>query len=146
MRREGRSWSNRLLVLAVRPNQAPESRFGFAVSKRIGNAVLRNRIRRRLREVARRSRDLVPPGHDLVFIARQPSGQVGFQELAEATSDLLQKAFGRQASASRPSGPVEDGRDRRQVVEKASAGSDTRLQATAFAFASARLSLRPILL
>ena len=53
VRREGRSWSSPLAVLIAAPNAADHTRFGFAVGKRIGNAVTRNRVKRRLREAER---------------------------------------------------------------------------------------------
>ena len=49
--REGRGWANRLLVLKIIPNDLDRNRFGFLAGKRIGKAVVRNRVKRRLREV-----------------------------------------------------------------------------------------------
>ena len=53
IRRGDRSVADRILVLCLLPNGLPYSRFGFSISKRIGNAVTRNRIKRRLREIMR---------------------------------------------------------------------------------------------
>jgi ribonuclease P protein component len=80
--------------LAAARNQGDQSRFGFSVGKRIGNAVTRNRTKRRLREAVWQHRDLIPSGYDLVFIARHSIGQVGFQQIEQAVQRLVLKAFG----------------------------------------------------
>lgn len=81
--RKGRSHGNNLLVLRVRPNGLALSRFGFVTGKAVGNAVARNRTKRRLREIARRLNVL--PGFDLVIGARKPA--------ADATYIMLEKAL-----------------------------------------------------
>ena len=63
------------MVLCRHPNGLHISRFGFSVSRRIGNAVVRNRVRRLMREAVRLQRDLVSPGWDVALIAR--AGIVG---------------------------------------------------------------------
>jgi ribonuclease P protein component len=92
IRRQGRSYSNELLVLSLLPNDLPYSRFGFSVSSRIGNAVDRNRIKRRLREAMRLRMDSVKPGWDLVFIARNPIRSADYQEMDTACARLLRRA------------------------------------------------------
>ena len=88
----GKSWSNPFIVLCVAPNQLATSRFGFSVSKRIGNAVCRNRVKRRLREAVRAYVDLLKPGYDVVIIARVGVRPVCFAEVAEAVAHLLGRA------------------------------------------------------
>ena len=90
VRRRGRSWSNSALVLVALPNGLGVSRFGFTVGKRVGNAVVRNRIKRRLREVARHSE--VARGWDLVVIARGEAASANFQGLGVALTSLLRRA------------------------------------------------------
>ncbi|MBT3363684.1 MAG: ribonuclease P protein component [Chloroflexi bacterium] len=86
---KGRSWANRLLALRVLENELEVYRFGFSVSKRLGNAVVRNKVKRRLREAAR----LTPTvkGWDLVVIARQPAGTASYDQLKKALEDLLKR-------------------------------------------------------
>ncbi|RIK46299.1 MAG: ribonuclease P protein component [Chloroflexi bacterium] len=92
IRRLGRSYSNEYLVLCILPNQLPYSRYGFSVSSRIGNAVTRNRIKRRLREAVRLRMDSIQPGWDLVFIARNPIRSADYHQMDAACARLLRRA------------------------------------------------------
>ena len=78
--RAGRPRRHRLFSLRVRPNQLGHVRYGFAVQRRIGGAVIRNRVRRRFRAVVRE----LPPGdgYDLLIVARPPCAQASYQEIA----------------------------------------------------------------
>ena len=88
--KRGRSWSNRLLVLAVRPNGIEFSRFGFSVGKRVGISVVRNKVKRRLREL---TRGVEPKNsYDVVFIARKDAGEATYDELAASANTLLERA------------------------------------------------------
>ncbi|MCH8815204.1 MAG: ribonuclease P protein component [Chloroflexi bacterium] len=88
--RRGRSWNNHLLVLRTLLNDLPHSRYGFVTSKRVGNAVARNRIRRRLKEVIRTLS--LREGWDVVFSAKTSTADASFQQLRLAVVDLLTKA------------------------------------------------------
>jgi ribonuclease P protein component len=92
VKKDGRSWSDSLLVLCVLPNGLEYSRFGFSVSKRVGKAAVRNRVKRLLRETARLRQAVVSPGRDLVFIARRPIGEASFREVDRSVDRLLRQA------------------------------------------------------
>ncbi len=59
----------------------PPNRLGLTVSTKVGNAVRRNRIRRRLREVYRLSEDFLAHGYDIVIVARAPAFDTPFSQL-----------------------------------------------------------------
>lgn len=87
---QGRSWSNNLVVLRVLANDLGSSRYGFAVGTRLGAAVVRNRVKRRLREAVRRTP--TKDGWDMVFIARQAAAAADYHTLRRATEELLARA------------------------------------------------------
>lgn len=92
VRRHGRSWANPILVLCVLPNGLAHSRFGFAISQRIGKATVRNRVKRLIREATRLRQPAIAPGWDLVFIARSRIHQADFGQVEAAVAQLLQRA------------------------------------------------------
>jgi ribonuclease P protein component len=92
VRRHGKCWTHRLVVLCVLPNEARSTRFGFSVSKRVGGAVVRNRARRRLREIVRLRLPTISSGWDVVLIARPPIAQAEFRQIEAAVERLLQQA------------------------------------------------------
>ena len=91
-RQRGRSWSSALLALSAAPNDLEVTRCGFVVSRRIGNAVVRNRVRRRLREIVRRLLGTLPQGWDLVFAARPAAAAAAYAELEGTVRELLTRA------------------------------------------------------
>jgi len=87
-----------VLQARAREDSAP-SRVGFTVSKKVGNAVQRNRVRRRLREVVRLSTALTrPTGHDYVLIGRRAALGAPFDRLIAEFAGALKRA----ARASSP--------------------------------------------
>ena len=92
VRRRGRSWTHPLLVLVASGNDLPHSRFGFLVSKRIGKAVMRNRVKRWMREAVRFRLANVLPGWDVVLIARVPIVGADFSDIKQALDSLLRQA------------------------------------------------------
>ena len=89
VRRTGRSWVNELLVLRIASNETGLSRVGFSVSRRVGKAVIRNRVKRRLREIVRQ-RDIAG-SVDIVITARVPAAQASYRELERAVDQLLKR-------------------------------------------------------
>ena len=70
-------------------------RFGFTVSKKVGNAVERNRVRRRLKEVVRLSdRKPMHTGHDYVLIGRQAALKLPFERMTDDFAGALRRAHG----------------------------------------------------
>lgn len=92
VRTQGRSWSDPLLVLSRAPNALDVSRFGFSVSRRIGGATVRNRMRRLMREAVRLQCDLVSPGWDVVFIARKGILGADYWAVERSVTRLLRLA------------------------------------------------------
>lgn len=87
---KGSSWSSRLLVMRALPNNLVVSRYGLSVSKRVGNAVIRNRTKRRLKEILRV--EPIKPGWDIVFIVRPGAAESVFIKLRESVENLLFRA------------------------------------------------------
>jgi ribonuclease P protein component len=92
VRREGSRWQGRGLTLNARPNNLPNSRYGFVVSGRVGKAVVRNQVKRRLREAIRQWLPALATGYDVVLIAHTPAAQASYQELESETGKLLRRA------------------------------------------------------
>jgi ribonuclease P protein component len=94
VRAGGRAWANRGLTLLVAPNALSHNRYGFVVSKRVGKAVTRNLVKRRLREILRQldRAGRIPPGHDLALIVRPALAEASFAEARDAVTELLARA------------------------------------------------------
>jgi len=101
VRRQGRSRKDRLTILVYLPNDLPYSRFGFTASRRVGNAVKRNRARRLLREAVRLRWPDIAPGWGVVFIARPAIVNATFKQVDAACGKLMKRA-GLLVSASLP--------------------------------------------
>lgn len=81
-----------MMVLAARPNELERTRVGLIAGRAVGNAVTRNRAKRKLREAVRAMQPSVPPGWDVVLIARTPLLSSGHEEVIEALRTLLRRA------------------------------------------------------
>ena len=85
-------FANGFLVLYARKNRTEGNRVGVTVSKKLGKAHIRNRVRRRIREVYRLNEELFQPGWDIVVVARTKAIDAGFQYLTKAYLALARKA------------------------------------------------------
>ena len=85
-------YANGMLVLYARPNRLGVNRVGITTGKKLGHAVVRNRARRRLREVYRLNEALFKPGFDIVVVARHKCITADFQKLTKAYLSLAEKA------------------------------------------------------
>jgi len=83
--------ANAYAVLYARKNGTDTNRVGITVSKKLGHAVVRNRVRRRLREVYRLHEDRFQPGWDIVVVARSRAVTAEFTRLTAAYLQLAEK-------------------------------------------------------
>ncbi|MDO5713933.1 MAG: ribonuclease P protein component [Tissierellia bacterium] len=84
-----KTYGNRNLTLYIRKNNLPFTRVGFSINKKVGKAVIRNKLKRRLRELFRKHQDIIKTGYDLVFVVKQSSSTISFQELESAFLHIL---------------------------------------------------------
>lgn len=84
---KGKTSANRYLVLYCRRNGRGVNRMGYTVSSKLGGAVVRNRVRRRLREIARLNMPGLKSGWDVVVVARARAVAASYAELDRAFKD-----------------------------------------------------------
>ncbi len=84
--------ANSYFVLYARPNRTEGNRIGITVSKKLGHAVVRNRTRRRIREIYRLNEQRFAPGWDIVVVARTRAVEAPFGKLTGAFLSLAQKS------------------------------------------------------
>jgi ribonuclease P protein component len=87
--REGRPKANKYLVMYVKTGESGPNRYGFSVSKKVGNSVVRHRITRLLRESVRRHDAFVKTGNRIVIVARKDVKDKSFKEIDGAVFHLL---------------------------------------------------------
>ncbi len=79
--RKGKSRANRQLVLYILSNGTDKNRLGISVSKKVGNSVVRHRIKRLIKEAYRLNEPAFARGYDLVFIARADAAGKTYEEI-----------------------------------------------------------------
>ena len=90
--RKGKSRANRQLVLYILSNGTDKNRLGISVSKKVGNSVVRHRIKRLIKEAYRLNEPAFARGYDLVFIARNDAAGKTYEEIEKSVlhiSDLM---------------------------------------------------------
>ena len=89
--RQGAAYRGKLFSVHAFPNELGSPRLGLSVSRRVGNAVTRNTVRRRLREVFYAALHQVPGDLDLVVSARPAAAEATFRELSDEFVRSLRK-------------------------------------------------------
>ncbi|MBI3406317.1 MAG: ribonuclease P protein component [Acidobacteria bacterium] len=92
--RDGRRRTSRNFTVFFHSTGAAESRLGISVKRALGNAVKRNRMRRRIREIFRTHRQEIPAGWDIVIHPRSTVAQAEFTALSTELVSLLKQALG----------------------------------------------------
>ena len=89
--RAGKRCSSSYFTVFVRRNELALNRFGFSIKRALGGAVVRNRMRRRLREIVRCHRQEIPTGWDIVIHPKSSVAKAPFAVIAEDLVRLLKK-------------------------------------------------------
>ena len=90
--KHGKSFANRNLVMYILDNKSDSTRVGISVSKKVGNAINRNKIRRRIKESYRLNIDAnVKYGYDIVFIARVAIKEADYKDIEKSMTHLIRK-------------------------------------------------------
>jgi ribonuclease P protein component len=92
VRARRRSWAHPLLVLYAAPNEGEVTRIGVVAGRWVGNAVVRNRVKRRILAILRERYASLQPGHDLVWQARADLAAADQGALVGAIEQLLRRA------------------------------------------------------
>ena len=102
------------LVLMVSASPDGRRRLGVTVSSRVGNSVVRSRVKRRFRELFRRRRACLPPACDVVMVARVGAGQASYHELEK----LFEAAAERARRKFSPTGTRGEGGDEGDLADR----------------------------
>lgn len=89
--REGKKFQTQHFWIALRPNGLSVRRLGITISKRVGSAVIRNRLKRRIREFYRQNKGLFPGATDWVVTAREGAGRLNFWQVANELKGILRE-------------------------------------------------------
>ena len=88
---KGRSGVSSCLVVYFRPNRRGHNRLGVTVSTKLGGAVVRSRVRRRLREIFRLAQPRMKQGYDVILVARNRAASADYHELERAFRRTCEK-------------------------------------------------------
>ena len=87
--------SSRFFTIITCGNPKGAKRLGITVTKKTGNAVFRNRMKRLLREFFRRNKELFPAGHDVVVMVKKNTPPSNYQETARELTELFLRKDGK---------------------------------------------------
>lgn len=91
--RFGKSVANHQFVLYQNNQPSIHTfRLGISVSKKVGNAVVRNRIRRLVKEIIRLNKERIKHGNDLILIARKPTSEMDYHQMEKSLFHVFKKA------------------------------------------------------
>jgi len=89
--KRGRSVVTKYIVMYYKKNDLNENRIGISVSKKVGNAVIRNRVKRLIKEAFRLKADSIGQGYDIVFVARVRMNQATFKDTTREMNRVLKE-------------------------------------------------------
>lgn len=84
----GKSYANKYLIMYVKENSMNGNRIGISVSKKVGNSVVRHRVKRLIRESYRLHESIFNSGLDIVIIARQSAASAVYKDIESALLHL----------------------------------------------------------
>lgn len=87
----GKSIADSNLVLYFRPSAEQKNRFGISISKKVGGSVVRNKIKRQIKEILRLNNDAFIDGYDIIFVVRVRCNQADYQMIKNSVYYLLKK-------------------------------------------------------
>jgi ribonuclease P protein component len=91
VQKRGKRYKTRSLLILIHPGQTGQKRLGIAASKKIGNSVKRNRIKRLIREVFRKNQNLFPDSADIVIIPKIVNHKIEYFGLVEEIEDFWRR-------------------------------------------------------
>ncbi|MCL2755477.1 MAG: ribonuclease P protein component [Firmicutes bacterium] len=90
--RKGKHIGNEVLTLVFVPARVREVKIGFSVSKKVGNAVTRNKATRKMKSAARELVPLINPNHTLIFVAKEGIDKIHVNDIKMAMENVLTRA------------------------------------------------------
>ena len=86
--KNGKSYANKYMVMYVKKNGLGINRLGISVSKKVGNSVVRHRVKRLIKESYRLHENIFNSGLDIVIVGRKSAAAVGYEEVENALLHL----------------------------------------------------------
>ncbi|MFP4322072.1 MAG: ribonuclease P protein component [Anaerolineales bacterium] len=92
LRLHGATYRRHAIIMSVHPNACGHNRYGIIASRRLGKAVVRNRIRRQIRAGLQHLHPALQPGHDIVVITRQSVLNLAYAQILDSLESLAKEA------------------------------------------------------